>query len=264
MIKKRIFEIIEKSEKDDLPGVIFDYFIITVIILNVVSVIVGSFDTISTNLKQILNIFEYFSVAIFTVEYIVRLWTANYKYPDSRLPYLRFIFSFMALIDLCAILPFYLPFIVGIDLRFLRVLRLFRLLRVFKLNRYFVSLSIIGRVLKNEKDKLISTILITVLLLLLASSVMYFIENTAQPGEFPNIIATFWWAVATLTTVGYGDVYPITILGKILSGIMAILGIGLVGLPSGIIAAGFTKIIEKEPKNRKRKIYTHKIRRNWK
>jgi voltage-gated potassium channel len=202
IFKKRIFLIIEKSKDGDLSSSVFDCFLIVLIVVNIIAVIVGSFSDVSAQFKHPLAIFEYFSIIIFTVEYLLRLWTANNKYPSSHFPYLKYIFSFMAIIDLCAILPFYLPFIVGIDFRFLRVLRLFRLLRVFKLNRYFASMSIIGQVLKNEKDKLISTIIITVLLLLLASSVMYYIENAVQPDKFPNIIATFWWAVATLTTVG--------------------------------------------------------------
>jgi voltage-gated potassium channel len=151
----------------------------------------------------------------------------------------------MGILDLCAILPFYLPFVI-IDLRVLRIFRLFRLLRVFKLTRYNKSFNLIGRVFKREKDKLLMTFFIVGIMLLLAASVMYAVENAIQPDAFPNILATLWWAVVTLTTVGYGDVYPVTVLGKLLSGIISILGIILIALPSGIISSGFIKVYEEE------------------
>jgi voltage-gated potassium channel len=158
----------------------------------------------------------------------------------------------MGIFDLCAILPFYLPF-VFIDLRVLRILRLVRLFRVIKLTRYNKSFDLIGRVFKREKDKLLMTFFIVGIMLLLASSVMYVVENVVQPDEFPNILATLWWAVVTLTTVGYGDVYPVTVLGKLLSGIISILGIILIALPSGIISSGFIKEYEERNMKRMRK-----------
>ena len=145
----------------------------------------------------------------------------------------------MAIIDLLAILPFYLPFIIPVDLRFLRMLRLLRLLRILKLNRYNDSMDIIIKIFKREKEKLITTFFVMAILILFSSSLMYYVENEAQPDKFPNIVASLWWAVATLTTVGYGDIYPITSLGKLFSGVIALLGIGLVALPTGIISSGF-------------------------
>jgi voltage-gated potassium channel len=124
------------------------------------------------------------------------------------------------------------------------------LLRILKLNRYNNSLNIIGRVLRNEKEKLFMTVFIIVIMLLLSSSFMYYIENTVQPEKFPNIISALWWAVATLTTVGYGDVYPVTNLGKLLSGIIAVLGIGLVALPSGIISSGLINEVSRKDKEK--------------
>jgi voltage-gated potassium channel len=160
----------------------------------------------------------------------------------------------MALLDLLAITPFYLPLLIRFDLRFLRVLRLFRLLRVFKLTRYSDSLNLIGRVIRKEKSKLLMTGFVIIVLIILASSVMYFFENAAQPDKFPNIIATLWWAVSTLTTVGYGDVYPVTFVGKLLSSVFAILGVGLVALPSGIICTGMiNEINEEERRTEKQK-----------
>ena len=250
-VKQRTFEIIEKGSKEDYPSRIFDCLIIILIVLNILSVILESFSTIKLVYKNIFGGFEVFSVIVFSIEYILRVWTSKLKYPDSKHPYIRFVFSFLAVIDLLAIAPFYIPYIIPFDLRFLRILRLIRILRVFKLNRYSKAMNIIGNVLKREKDTLFATVFIMFLLMLLASSIMYYVENEAQPDKFPNIIASLWWAMATLTTVGYGDVYPITTLGKLLSGVIAILGIGLVALPTGIISSGFISEINMATKKKK-------------
>ncbi|WP_026476140.1 ion transporter [Alkaliphilus transvaalensis] len=239
--KLRVFEIIEKGEEDDFLSRLFDYFIVSMIILNVLAIILESFYSVYLRYGYLFKSFEIISVAIFSLEYILRVWTADQKYKDKKKIFasILFIISPIALIDLFAILPFYLPMIIPFDLRFLRMLRITRLMRIFKLNRYSNALSLVGRVLKNKKEELIITISITFLLVLFASTLMYYIEQDVQPDVFPNIIAAFWWAVATLTTVGYGDVYPITVWGKILSGLIAVLGIGLVALPTGIISSGF-------------------------
>lgn len=248
-MKKRVFEIIERAKKDDAPSKIFDIAIIGLIVLNVVAVIINSFTELSLVLINTLKYFEIISVIIFTIEYVLRLWTADLRLTTTKLPRLKHIISFMAMIDLLAILPFYLPFIIPFDLRFLRMLRLLRLLRIFKLNRYNDAMDIITKVLKNEKEKLVTTIFVTSILLIFASSIMYYVENEAQPEQFQNIIASIWWAVATLTTVGYGDVYPVTTIGKLLSGIIAVLGIGLVALPTGIISSGFISEVSRAKKS---------------
>lgn len=145
-----------------------------------------------------------------------------------------------------AILPFYLPMFFLIDLRVLRMLRIIRLFRVFKINRYTNALSSIAKVFRNKQHELLSSIFVVLLLMIVASVLMYSIENSAQPDVFKNAFDALWWALATLTTVGYGDIYPITVLGKILSAIIAILGIGLVAVPAGIISAGFMEEIQEE------------------
>ncbi len=260
-IKKRIFEIIETGKKGDKLSIGFDTFIISLIILNVTSIVIESFSSLSPSLRTNLRIFEIISVMIFTIEYLLRIWTANLKYKDNSyfIALLKYIRSPMAIIDLLAILPFYIPALIAVDLRFLRILRLTRLLRIFKLNRYTKALAMVGRVIKSKKEELILTMFITFLLVLIASSLMYYIENDIQPGSFPNIIACFWWAIATLTTIGYGDVYPVTAWGKVLSGIIAILGIGLVALPTGIISSGFIEEISKKgnPTKNKTKYCPH-------
>jgi voltage-gated potassium channel len=250
--RQRIYQIIERAESGDTASSIFDIFIIVLIVLNIAAVIASSFSAFYASNSLLLHRFEVISVIIFTIEYFFRLWTAPEKYQASKFPYIKYLFSFMALIDLFAILPFYLPFIIKADLRFLRILRLFRLLRLFKLNRYNNSMELFIRVFKNEKDKILMTSFVMGIMLIVSASIMYHVENVAQPEAFPNIIATIWWAVATLTTVGYGDIYPVTILGKLLAGIIAILGIGLVALPTGIISSGFINEL-----NHKKQICPH-------
>lgn len=240
---KRVYTIIEPAYKDDLKSKIFDIFIMSLIVLNLIMVILESYETLEIKYEQFFKIFEACSVIIFTIEYILRLITADFKYPQynalkSTIKYAK---TPMALIDLLAILPFYLE-IVFVDLRFLRLFRLTRLnrfLRVIKFNRYTNSMKLLWVVIKKKKEELILTIFITSLMLLVASSIMYELENIKQPDKFSNIIESLWWAIATLTTVGYGDVYPETGSGKVLSGIIALLGIGLVALPTGIISSSF-------------------------
>lgn len=243
--KKRLFEIIQSANDNDVASKIFDIGIICLIIINVILVIADTFD-LPPVIGKISSITELISVIIFSIEYVCRLFTSDLLYPDLK-PYkarIKYIFSFMALIDLFAILPFYIPFIIKVDLRVLRILRIIRLFRVFKINRYTSALSAIAMVFKRKKNQLISSIFVVLLLMVIASVLMYNVEHDAQPEAFSNAFSALWWAVATLTTVGYGDVYPVTVFGKILSAVIAILGIGLVAVPTGIISAGFMETIE--------------------
>lgn len=189
---------------------------------------------------------EIISVIIFTIEYILRVWTSPYLYENIHpaIARLKYSVSFMAIVDLLSILPFYIPFIIPVDLRILRMFRMLRLLRLLKVNRYTDSLRTIWTVFKNKSTQLVSSFLAIFILLIVASVLMCDVEKTAQPDKFSNAISGLWWAVATFTTVGYGDIYPITALGKFLSGVIAILGIGLVAAPTGIISAGFIEEVE--------------------
>ena len=249
----RIYTIIERGEKHDKKSVYFDYFIIALVILSVISTIWESYPAAQEKYGEYFCAFEIFSIIIFTIEYLLRLWTAPLKYP--HLPtwkaYLNYFFSFIALIDLLAILPFYLPFLGIEDLRLLRMMRLLRLLRVFKLNRYSRALNLVSDVLKEKGEELVTTVFFALILLLVSSTLMYYIEHETNPDGFPNIIATLWWAVVTLTTVGYGDVVPVTMLGKFLNGVTALIGIGVVALPTSILSAGFLEKVEERKKNEK-------------
>ncbi|MFO0795566.1 MAG: ion transporter [Candidatus Brocadiaceae bacterium] len=223
-IKSRIFKIINVTSFDLLSTKIFDIFLIVLIFFNVFAVILETVENFASLYKFYFSVFEVFSVVIFTIEYMLRLWTCT-GYDKFKTPFsgrIKFVFTPLALIDLLAILPFYLPIIIPIDLRFIRVLRLFRLFRLLKLGRYSRSLRTLGTVMKEKKEELIMTVFAVLILLVIASSLMYFIENKAQPHKFSSIPATMWWGVSTLTTVGYGDIYPITPAGKILGAIIAI------------------------------------------
>ena len=250
--KRRTFETLEKGEGDDRLSKRFDIFIMALILLNVAAVILETVDSIHDDYEQYFNYFEYLSVFVFTIEYLGRLWTCTYheKYKHPFWGRIKFIFSFMAIVDLLAIIPFYLPLFLNIDGRVLRVLRLFRIVRIFKMGRYSTAFNMIVTVVSKRKEELLVTLTIVFVMLILASSLMYYVEHEAQPEVFRNIPETMWWGVATLTTVGYGDVYPITGLGKVLGAFIAILGVGIFALPAGIIASGFEAEISKRMKEK--------------
>jgi voltage-gated potassium channel len=246
-LKNRIFEILDATTSDKLPTRIFDVFIITLIFLNVVAVILETVKSLSSQYKPFFGTFEAFSVSVFTIEYLLRQWTCTHdnKFNSPVKGRIRFALTPLALVDLIAILPFYLPMFIPLDLRFIRALRLFRLFRLLKMARYSESLKTLGNVLKEKKEELLMAMFTTFILLIITSSLMYFVENKAQPEVFSSIPATLWWGVETLTTVGYGDVYPVTPMGKFLGAIIAILGIGTIALPVGILTSGFAKEIQR-------------------
>ena len=227
-------------------------FIMTLILLNVAAVIIETVDSIHDSYEVYFQYFEVFSVVIFSIEYVARLWacTAIEKYKHPVFGRIRYMFTVEAIIDLLAIIPFYLPFLLNhSDGRIIRVLRLMRLFRIFKLGRYSQALGLITNVVKKRREELIVTLTLLIIMLIFASTLMYYIEYEPDKPGFQSIPETMWWGVATLTTVGYGDVYPVTALGKLLGAAIAIMGVGLFALPAGIVAAGF----ETELRNRKKK-----------
>lgn len=246
-LKQRMWEITEVAKPGDTLSKAFDIFIVGLIFLNVLDVILSSVKHIEARFATAFYWFEIFSVLVFTLEYLARVWSCvtRKEFSASITGRLRFMLKPLSVIDLLAVLPFYLSF-VTVDLRFVRALRLFRIFRLAKLTRYSSSIRLFGRVLRNNKEELVVTAMVMILLVVLASSVMYFAENEAQPDRFPDIPSTMWWSVVTLTTVGYGDVYPVTTLGKFFAGIIAILGIGMFALPTGIIGASFVAEIQRQ------------------
>ena len=247
--KRRVHGILDLARVGDWASRAFDVFIITLILLNVAAFILQSVRAIDSRCPGLFYGFEVFSVVVFTVEYVLRVWscTVSPKYVHPLKGRLRFMVTPMAIIDLLAFLPFYLPFL-GLDLRFIRVIRLFRLFRVAKLGRYSQAVKTFGRVLRAKKGELVIALVVLTIVLLFASSLMYYAERDAQPDEFSSIPASMWWAVCTLTTVGYGDAYPLTPLGKLAASIVAILGIGIFAMPAGILASGFVEEFESRKK----------------
>ncbi len=254
-VKTRVFDIISKDDGSDWASRSFDLLIIALILLSITSIVLESFDSLAVKYRTVFRAFELFSVVVFTVEYLARIWTADLMYPEAHYPHLRYIFSFMALIDLIAILPFYLPFI-SADMRYLRMVRLFRLFRlfrVFKLGRYIDALQTIVQVIRLSASRLIMSLALCSFVMLFSAIVMYTVEKPVQPEQFPNVVSSLWWAICTLTTVGYGDVYPITSVGRLFAAIISLVGIGIIAIPTGIIAAGFSEVISGKQETEEKK-----------
>lgn len=249
-IRRRLYEVLERARDDDRVSAVVDIAIISVIGVNVLAIVIETLPWVTPGLKRALYVLEVVSVLLFTVEYLLRLWTARYRRPGQGglAGALRFAVSPAGLIDLLAIVPFYLP-LIGVDLRFVRLLRIARFLRLLKLGRYLRSVSLFGKVLRERRDELLITVMMTALVLLVASILMYYIEGEAQSDKFPNILSSLWWAVVTLTTIGYGDVVPVTGWGRLLSGLVAVMGIGLVAVPTGIVSSGFIEELAKRRKD---------------
>jgi voltage-gated potassium channel len=252
MTRKRIYEIMEVASPGDKVSRAFDIFILSLITLNIFFLVAESVDNIYKISPLFFDSFEIFSIVIFTLEYFLRVWCCveNPEYSKPVRGRLKYAISIYALIDLLVILPYLLIFLPG-DYRFLRAIRLVRLLIVLKLSRYSIAMGSLRSVLKRRKEELISTFLVLIILLLYASSAMYILEHDVQPKAFSSIPMTMWWGIATLTTVGYGDVYPITGLGKILGAVIALLGIGLFALPAGLIGGSFLEELEERKKSKK-------------
>jgi len=252
--KQKILRTLDKADDKDILSKRFDQFIMALILLNVAAVIIETVDSIQSNYKLVFEYFEIFSVIVFSIEYLIRVWacTAIEKYKHPVWGRLKYMISVEAIIDLLAILPFYLPYLINhADGRIIRVLRLFRLFRIFKMGRYSLAFSLITTVIKKRREELVVTLTLLLILLIFASTLMYYIEYEPDKAGFQSIPETMWWGVATLTTVGYGDVYPITALGKLLGAVIAILGVGLFALPAGIIAGGFESELRGKKKEKK-------------
>ena len=253
--KRIVFDVIQPSSDasgDRVASRIFDAVIMTLIVFSVLSVFICTFD-IPEWLFRILIRVEFVSIIIFTIEYALRIWTANLLYPElgpfrSRI---RYITSPMAIIDLISILPFILPILHTYNLVGVRVFRLVRLLRIFKLNRYSDALTAISDVFRSRAQQMVASTFFVFIILVLASLLIYYAEHDAQPEQFANAFSGLWWAVATLTTVGYGDIYPITPLGRFLGAVIAILGIGVVAVPTSILSAGFMESLQKHVADQK-------------
>ncbi len=236
--RARVFRLLEPGAEGSLSRTI-DLSIMGLILANVVAVILATVDPLFAAYRSAFRVFEVASVAVFSVEYLCRIWACveDPKYASPVVGRLRFAASPYILVDLLAILPFFLTAVV--DLRVLRTLRLFRFFRLFKIARYSESMRTFGVVVREKSSDLAVSLFATGVLLTVASTLIYFAERGAQPETFSSIPASLWWSVITLTTVGYGDVTPVTTAGRVLGATIAIIGVGLVALPASILASGF-------------------------
>ena len=243
-LRQRAFNILEIGGESDRLSRIIDILLISLISLNVLSVILETLPSLQNKHQIFFERFEFFSVCIFSIEYLARAWSviesSNKKYAHPFWGRLRYILTPMALIDLIVILPFYLGMFLPLDLRFMRVLRL---LRVFKLTRYSSSMSLLLQVLADEAKSIGAALFILFIMIIMASSLIYLAEHEAQPEAFNSIPASMWWSVITMTSIGYGDVIPITVVGKVLASIIGVISIGIVALPAGLLASGFSEAL---------------------
>ncbi len=227
------------DENDTTAGKVFDLIIQFLIITSLVSFSIETIPGLSETTLRVLKIIEIATVSVFSLEYLCRLYFAENK--------LKFIFSFYGIIDLLAILPFFIAH--GIDLRSIRIVRLFRLFRIFKVFRYSRAIQRLKQMFFTVKEELILFLIATGFLLYIASVGIYYFESNTQPEQFKSVLHCLWWAIVTLTTIGYGDVYPVTAGGKIFTSIIALIGIGVVAVPTGLIASALTKVIRDEKQN---------------
>lgn len=244
--RKRTYQILEASSPDDDTSRLCAFLLLGLICFNVAAVVAGSIPSVHAGYRHWLDGFEAFSIVIFIVEYVLRIWSSREGAHGSKgavVGRLRYVVSPLAVIDLIAILPFFMVLFGVGDLRFLRVLRL---LRLMKLTRYSRSVTLLLQVVKEETRPIAAALFILMLLLVLTASLAYLAEHHAQPETFGSIPQAMWWAVITMTTVGYGDVTPVTLAGKLIASVIGIIGLGMVALPAGLLASGFTHKLHRQ------------------
>jgi len=243
-LRKRMAELLEQGHHTDRQSRILNLLLILLISLNVIAIFLETVGSIYEQYQRAFWYFEVFSVAIFTIEYFARVWSSvDLEEAVDSSPIkgrIRYMLSPIALVDLIAILPFYLSLYLSIDLRFLRVLRL---LRLFKLTRYSPALGALLDVIQKESEALLAAFVVLLMMLVISAGGIYLLENELQPETFGSMPNSMWWAIVTLTTVGYGDVVPVTTMGKMFGGLIGLIGIGMIALPAAIMASGFAENI---------------------
>ena len=242
-LRKKIAHVVDIGSTEDLPSRAYDFTITAIILINLTVAVLSTFKSVNTRYGALLDLLETVTVAFFAVDYVLRLISAKYLFPRSSAlrSLLFYVFSFSGIIDLLSFLPHYLPFFFPAGAVAFRMFRVVRIFRLFRITAYYDSLNAIGEVLSSKRQQLLSSVFIILVLMLASSLCMYSVEHNAQPDVFENAFSGIWWSVSTLLTVGYGDIYPITTLGKVLGTVITFLGVGMVAIPTGIISAGFVE-----------------------
>jgi len=239
--RKRIFEVIEVGNDLDRASRTYDFVNALAIVLNLIASILYTFDHVRVQYEFVLVLVEEITTAFFGIDYVLRVLTARFLFKDADelSAVKKYVFSFTGLVDLLSFLPYYLPIFFPAGTVAFRMIRIVRIFRLFRINAYHDSLSVITQVINGKRQQLISSVFIIVVLMIASSLCMYSLEHEAQPEVFSNAFSGIWWAASTLLTVGYGDIYPVTVLGKMFGIFIAFLGVGIVAIPTGIISAGF-------------------------
>ena len=240
-LRRRICSIIDIGTADDFISRAYDIFYTLVILVNLAVTIAYTFDGAEARCGGLLLDIEAATVAFFAVDCALRIWTAKFRAPDMKewRAVCKYVFSFSGIVDLLSFLPYYLPVFFPSGAVAFRMFRVVRIFRLFRINAYYDSLNVITQVLASKAQQLLSSVFIILVLMIASSLCMYSLEHDAQPEVFSNAFSGIWWSVSTLLTVGYGDIYPITTMGKIFSIFITFLGVGMVAIPTGIISAGF-------------------------
>ena len=242
-LRAKIFNMVSVGVIDEPINRFYDIISIIALVLNLFAAFAITFDYMEEHYKGLLLTIEAVTTFFFAVDYALRLFSSNELYP--KLPEgqaaVKYIFSFTGIIDLLSFLPYYLPFFFPAGGAVFRLFRVARILRLFRINSYYDQLNVITEVITSKKQQLMASVFIILILMMASSLCMYSVEHDAQPEVFQNAFSGIWWSVSTLLTVGYGDIYPITITGKILGIIISFLGVGMVAIPTGIISAGFVE-----------------------
>ena len=243
LLRYHTFRMVSVGVVDEPINQAYDVISTVALIVNLAVMILNTFDTLAEQFGDLFMIIEQITVFFFAVDYVLRVYTAKYLYPETSegKATLRYIFSFAGIIDLLSFLPFYLPVFFPAGASVFRMFRVARIMRLFRINAYYDSLNVITEVLSSKKQQLLSSVFIILVLMVASSLCMYSVENAVQPDVFKNAFSGIWWASSTLLTVGYGDIYPITTMGKVLGIAITFLGVGMVAIPTGIISAGFVE-----------------------
>ena len=241
--RKRLFDIIEVGNDLDFASRAYDYFNAFVIILNLAISIMSTYSEVREKCGTWLHVVEEVTIVFFAIDYLLRVFTAKFLYPKKKEAEAigKYVFSFTGIVDLLSFLPEYLPVFFPAGTVAFRMIRIVRIFRLFQINAHHDSLNVITEVIKSKKQQLISSVFIIMVLMIASSLCMYSLENEAQPDVFSNAFSGIWWSASTLLTVGYGDIYPITTLGKVFGIFITFLGVGMVAIPTGIISAGFVE-----------------------